>query len=264
MSQLHLDQPELCPINYITFASQDVEVVKKPRLPQLASSNRPLPTSTMSFVHPPTVPTLYHSKWFCSSIPLWALLELQVPETEVAVVSISQEQLKSDPTIAKITPRHVLPVLAFPDGTTIVEAGAILLYLLEKFDTAHKLHPAPNSPLRAKFLQHLFYAVSEAYSAVVAMFMVTRTPKEERDRVVVEPLMKKYNTVVVEYLERELDHGKSPYLLGDEFTAADMAFGYIIMTASFCEGEDTLVSEVAKSYHIRCSERELYGKLFNP
>ena len=218
----------------------------------------------MTIVHPPSVPTLYHSKWFCSSIPLWALQELGVPETEIAVVSITQEQLKTDPTIAKLSPRKVLPVLAYPDGTTILEAGAILLHFLEKFDKEYKLHPSPSSPLRAKFLQHIFYVVSEAYAAVVAVFGVSfSTPKEKRDRAVVDPLMEKYNTKVVKYLERELEYGKRPYLLGDEFSAADIAFGYIIMTASFCNGEDTLVSEVAKKYHERCSQRELYGKLFN-
>ncbi len=219
----------------------------------------------MSFVHPPTVLTLYHTKWACSSIPLWALLELEVPETEVAVVPVSHKQLQSDTTIAEISPRRMVPVLAHPDGTTIAESGAILLYVLEKFDTEHKLHPAPNSPLRAKFLQHIFYVVAEACSVVVRLYLVTLKPKEKRDSAVVEPLMKKYNTVVVEYLERELDHGKRPYLLGEEFTAADMAFGYIIMTAAFCggeDGEDTLVNEVVKSYHIRCSGHEFYEKLF--
>ncbi len=218
----------------------------------------------MSFVHPPIVPTLYHVEWGCSSIPLWALLALEVPETEVAVVPVSHAQLASDPTLAEISPRHVVPVLAYPDGTTIVESGAILLHLLEKFDTERKLHPAPNSPLRAKFLQHLFYVAAEALSVVIGLYYVTRTPKEKRDRADVEPLMKKYNTVVIEYLERELDHGKRPYLLGEEFTAADMAFGYVVMTAAFCdgeEGEDTLVNEVVKSYHIRCSQHESFDKL---
>lgn len=191
------------------------------------------------------------------------LLEANVPETGIKVVKITDEQLKKDEAFGRLSPRRVVPVLAMPDGSAILESSAILLYIMETFDTAHKLHPAVGDAKRPLYLQAVAYVGAEAYRAVVGVFAECfMKPLEKRDRAKVDTAKEKYQTVVVEHLERHFADGRA-YYLGSEFSAADIPFAYVLMTASFVEGEELLVSPTLTAYHSRLKERDSYKKLFS-
>lgn len=180
-------------------------------------------------------------------------------------MTFTEEEVQKDPAVLKISPRRVLPVLALPNGEMVVEAGAIALYFLEEYDKEGKLHPLPGSPNRIRFLQAVVYSVAEAYSAVVNLFKVCRgVPVDKRDRAVIDPLIEKYEKVVVQHLERELDFGKRDYYLGDEFSAADIMFSYITMVATFVEGEKLLENAVVAAYAKRVADRDAYKTLYIP
>lgn len=200
-----------------------------------------------------------------SSIPYQILLELGVPSTSAAVVTITQDDMKNNLSFRKISPRGVLPVLALPCGESIVEAGAIALYFLEKFDTSGKLHPLPGTPDRPRFLQSVVYTAAEGYSAVVQLFKACRgVPHEKRDRAVVDPRLEKYNKTVVQHLEQQLDYGRRDYYLGAEFSAADIMFSWILMVAGFMQDENVLANEVVAAYAKRIGKRETYKVLYAP
>lgn len=210
------------------------------------------------------VPTLYHVPWLCSSIPYQLLLELDIPSTAVDVIRVSHTELKTSPEIEFLSPRRVVPFIAFPDGTTLVEVGAIILYLCETFDKEHKLHPAPGDPNRIRFFQGVVYTVAEGYRAVTAVFEECfEKSQEERAHGKIGPLTQKFDTVVVEHLMLELEEAGRTYYLGEKFSVVDVMFGYILMMAEFADA-GLLKNEVVKQYHQRLKERPAYKKLFSP
>ena len=210
----------------------------------------------------PAIPTLYHCKWFCSSIPFQAIKELGLQE-KVAVEEVTMEKLKTDPAIAEVNPRQVLPFLRLPSGQTIVEAAAILMYLLENYDVDYKMHPAPRSKDRAKFFQGVVFGVAEGYKTVVPIFMLSFGKKrEERDREKIEELKKKFDHTVIGHIKHEFSDGRD-YYLGEQFSAVDMVFGYVLMTAAFAD-EDLLTDPIVKAYHDRLAARETYMALYSP
>lgn len=213
------------------------------------------------------VPTLYHGQWMCSSIPLQIVRELSIPSDKLAVREIlgdTMQKLRTDPVLLRISPRRVLPVLVMPDGSVIVEAVAISLWLLETFDVSGKLHPRPGDPTRAKFLQGMVYAAAEGYKATMSIFMLCfMTAKNDRDKAKIsEAKEKHWQRVVVEHLRQELQDGRD-YYTGSEFTAVDIAFGYLLVCAETCD-EDLISEDFLKAYNARLKKREAYKKLYTP
>lgn len=191
-----------------------------------------------SKLSPPTVPTLYHVPPYCSSIPTQIITHLNIPSTKIAINKITKQDLFTSPTVSQISPRRVVPVLHFPDGSSIVEGGAIILHLLESFDKKGKLHPLPGAPKRPKFLQGILFAFAEAHSACLRYVHACVKYEDgqhrllephERDEEVVEQRMRTFEKVVVAHFERELDR----FYLGHQLSAVDFCFAWVFSTVQF-------------------------------
>lgn len=218
----------------------------------------------MKFSKNVSIPTLYHCKFFCSSIPYQLLLELDVAPARAEIVTLSEEEVKNAEHFVNISPRRVAPVLVIPSGEIIIESGAISLYLLETFDPEGKLYPLPGLPDRPRFLQAVFFVVSEMYHATAKLFIHCLVhPKETRDRKEVDALIEKFDKVVIDHLERELDGGRRKYYLG-QFSAADVFFSYITRLVGFVRGVGDLLakSSVVTDYANRLAERKSYKELY--
>lgn len=210
------------------------------------------------------VPTLYHVPWFCSSIPYQLLLELEVPRSTVDIITLSEHELRTSSEIEFLSPRRVVPFIAFPDGTTLMEVGAIVLYICETFDKEYKLHPGPGDPNRIRFFQGVVYSVAEAYHIVTEIIRETfGKSKEEWVQERLEPLLRKYESVVVEHLMLELEEAGRAYYLGDKFSVVDIMFGYVLITAK-CVDAGLLDNDVVRQYHERIMERPACKQLFSP
>lgn len=209
---------------------------------------------------PPKVPTLYHVHYFCSSIPYAVALELSIPDDQLKINHISNTTLRADPEIGALSQRRVAPFVHFPDGSVLLEAGAIVLYLCETFDKDGKLHPLPGTPGRNKFLQAVVYTAAECYRAVVNVFLCCygRTP-DQRDEIAVVTTSQKYHKIVTKHLLTQLEGKK--YYLGDQFSVADIMFGYILMTAEVCDVE-LLEDQSIREYHDRIKARPSYQEVF--
>lgn len=209
---------------------------------------------------PPKVPTLYHVHYFCSSIPYAVALELSIPTDKLTINQISNTTLRADPGIGVLSPRRVAPFVHFPDGSVLLEVGAIVLYLCETFDPDGKLHPLPGTPGRNQFLQAVVYSVAECYRAVVEVFLCCygKTP-DQRNEIAVVATSQKYHKIVTKHLLKQLE-GKKFYL-GDHFSVADIMFGYILTTAEVCDVE-LLEDQSIKEYYERIKARPSYHELF--
>ncbi len=165
---------------------------------------------------------LYHAPHTRSVRVIWLLEELDVPyELE---------------TIDFITPKTVFsqktPVGKFPvledEGVTIFESGAIVEYLVERYGKG-RLAPPIGSPLRGPYLQWIHFAEATAFPPIGDIVRHSFfKPEEERIPAVVEDGRERAITTLA-VLDRTLA-GKQ-WILGDEFSAADVMLGYTLHAA---------------------------------
>jgi glutathione S-transferase len=168
---------------------------------------------------------LYHCPRTRSVRIYWLLEELGVPY-ELVPIDFTPESLKS-PEYLKVNPLGKVP--SIQDGElTMFESGAILEYILEKYGKG-RLAPAPGTPARGPFLQWVHFAEATALPPLTEIAQHTLfKPEAERIPAVVTDARKRA-AVILAVLEQTLA-GK-PYLLGAEFSAADimMAYGLLLM-----------------------------------
>jgi len=169
---------------------------------------------------------LYHSPRSRSVRIYWLLEELGVPY-ELEVVPFTLPVPPARP-FAQRSPFGKLPALQDGD-LTMVESGAILEYILERYGQG-RLAPAPGSPLRGAFLQWVHFAEATVFPPLGNIAWHTF----RRDADSIPGAMADYRTWAVaalDVLERALS-GRQ-YLLGDEFSGADIMMGYTLECAKW-------------------------------
>jgi glutathione S-transferase len=197
---------------------------------------------------------LYHCPQTRSIRIYWLLEELGVPY-ELVRLDFTPASLK-DPEYLKVNPLGKIP--SIQDGDlTMFESGAILEYTLEKYGKG-RLAPAPGAPARGPFLQWVHFAEATAMPplADIAQHSLVK-PESERLPAVVADARKRL-AAVLDLLEKALA-GK-PYLLGAEFSAADIMMGYsLLLTKWFGLLSDTYPNVVA--YLQRLEQRPALQKV---
>jgi glutathione S-transferase len=157
--------------------------------------------------------TLYHASPSRSSVTLWMLEELGEPY-DIKLLKLSEgDQLKPD--YLAVNPMGKVPTLKH-NGVVITEAAAICTYLADAFPQK-KLNVPVGDPRRGPYLKRLFFGPSCFEPAVVDR---AAPRKEEARRAMLgygdfETTM----NVVAKAVE------KGPWILGDQFTAADVVIG---------------------------------------
>lgn len=157
--------------------------------------------------------TLYHASPSRSSVTLWMLEEIGEPY-DIKLLRLSEgDNLKPD--FLAINPMGKVPTLIH-DGVTITEGAAICTYLADAFPKANLNVPA-GDPRRGPYLKWLFFGPSCIEPAIIDR----AAPRKEEPR----RQMLGYGSfdVVMDTVARAVSKG--PYLLGDQFTAADVVIG---------------------------------------
>ncbi|HEY3636974.1 MAG TPA: glutathione S-transferase family protein [Rhizomicrobium sp.] len=143
----------------------------------------------------------------------WMLEEVAQPyRTEIVTYA---DSMKS-PEYLAINPMGKVPALKHGD-TVVTESAAICAYLADAFPQAG-LAPPSDSHLRGPYYRWFFFAAGPLEAAVTNRFLGFVTPAERKG-------MAGYGSYeeVLNVLEAALS--KSPYLVGDSFTAADLYVG---------------------------------------
>jgi glutathione S-transferase len=154
---------------------------------------------------------LYWSPRSRSFSGLWILEETGQPYERVLTDISTGAQKK--PEYLAINPMGKVPALKDGDAT-IAEAAAICAYVAERYPQA-KLAPPVGDPRRAKYLQWLFFGPSCIEPALIQIFTKLEVPTSTAawgDA-----------TQVFDVLDKALEKG--PWLLGDDFSAADVVIG---------------------------------------
>src|SRR6202166_4961025 len=154
---------------------------------------------------------LYWSPRSRSFSSLWLMEETGQPYERV-LTDISTGAQKS-PEFLKVNPMGKVPALE--DGeATLAEAAAICAYVTERYPQA-KLAPPPGDPLRAKYLYWLFFAPGCLEPAMVQV----------ATKIEMNPVAAGWGDAqrVFDVLDPAL--AKGPWILGENFSAADVAIG---------------------------------------
>ncbi len=156
--------------------------------------------------------TLYHCPFSRSNVAMYLLEELGQPY-EVKIVDVRAGDGQK-PEYLAINPMGKVP--AIKDGEEVVsESGAISAYLGDKYPQA-KLAPPIGDPRRGAYLRWLFFGASMDAVLVTRMLKAEPLPGNsagygDYDR-------------VMGMLRGGLADGR-PWLLGDQFTTADVGIG---------------------------------------
>lgn len=157
--------------------------------------------------------TLYHAAPSRSSIVRWMLEEVGEPyDLHVLKLAAGEQQA---PEYRAVNPMGKVPALRHGE-TVVTEAAAICTYLADEFPQA-RLNVPIGDPRRGLYLKWLFFAPACIEPAITDRAF----PRQEQPHRGMlgygefDTVMK----VVAEAVEPE------PYLMGDQFTAADVVVG---------------------------------------
>ena len=154
---------------------------------------------------------LYWSPRSRSFTTLWLMEETGEPYERV-LTDISTGANKT-PDYLAINPMGKVPALA--DGDAVMaESAAICTYVADRYPQA-KLAPPIGDPRRAKYLQWMFFAPSCIEPAILQAYLKLEIPAVSAAWV--------STTQTFDVLDQALEKG--PWLLGDDFSAADVAIG---------------------------------------
>jgi glutathione S-transferase len=160
--------------------------------------------------------TLYHASPSRSSVTLWMLEEVGEPYDIKLIKLADNEQHRPD--YLALNPLGKVPTLVHK-GAAITEVAAICAYLADEFP-ARRLNIPVGTPQRGVYFKWLFFAPSVIEPAANDKVF----PRKEPPR-----------ATAIGY--RELDQvldvvakavAPGPYILGEQFTAADVVVGSLI------------------------------------
>ena len=154
---------------------------------------------------------LYWSPRSRSFTALWLMEETGKPYERVLTDIATGAQKKPD--YLAINPMGKVPALKDGD-VTLAEAAAICAYVAERYPDAG-LAPPIGDPLRAKYLQWLFFAPGCIEPAMVQV----------ATKIEMNPVAAGWGDAqrVFDVLDAALEKG--PWILGETFSAADIAIG---------------------------------------
>jgi glutathione S-transferase len=157
--------------------------------------------------------TLYHAAPSRSSITRWMLEEIGEPY-DIHLLSLSKGDNRA-PEYLAVNPMGKVPALKHGD-TVITEGAAICAYLADEFPRA-KLNVPIGTPRRGAYLKWLFFGPS----CIEAAMIDRASPRKEEAR----RAMLGYGDfdTVMDVTAKAV--AKGPFLMGEQFTAADVVIG---------------------------------------
>jgi len=134
------------------------------------------------------------------------------------------------------------------DGDTVVaESGAIIEYLIDRYDVERKLSPALGTPTRLRYTYWLHFAEGSAMSPLLMKLMfnyIEKAPMPFFAKPIAKAISKKAKSSFIDpqikahldYIESEL--GKSTWFAGGRLTGADIQMSFPLEAAAARGGLD--------------------------
>lgn len=163
--------------------------------------------------------TVHHLNDSRSQRILWLLEELGL-DYEIAPYRRDAQTRLAPPELKRVHPLGKSPVIT-DDGRVLAESGAIVDYLIRRHGGG-RLQPAPDTPAYDSYVQWLHYAEGSAMLPLMLHLYVTRLGEAGA------PLRPRIDSEIdnhLGYVEGALAEG--PYLLGEDFTGADIQMSFV-------------------------------------
>ena len=196
---------------------------------------------------------LHHLRIGRSIFTVWLLEELGL-DYELKVYHRNPETFRSQDDIKSATPLGKSPTIE--DGDILLtESGAIASYLVDRYDTDHKLAP-PRIDWKAwaDYQRWLHYPEGSAFLPLFLKMLLAR--EGDNPSAVFSAFAAGEVPLHLGLLDERL--GQMPYILGDKFQAPDIGISYV---ASMAERLGELGPyKNLKSYFDRNMERDAWKR----
>jgi glutathione S-transferase len=186
--------------------------------------------------------------------PHWALHELGLDYERRPILPRTGET--QTPKFTALSARQKIPLLQ-DDGLVITESAAIVAYLSDAYGQPHNRLMPDDLRERARCLEWCFFVISELDATSL---YVMRRHGDLRHIYGEAPLANEAASLYFEKqmrtVERALDDER-PYVLGDQFTAADILLSTCI---TWAVRYGVPVTEKVLAYNARITARAAYAK----
>ena len=122
--------------------------------------------------------------------------------------------------VADVNPMRQVPALVLPSGELMTESAAILIWLGDRYPEAG-LCPAPDDPMRARYLRWMVYLPAAIYS----LFWVRDDPDRLVPDTSAQPAMLERTAERIaqcwHLMDTQIDE-PAPYLLGEKISMLDL------------------------------------------
>lgn len=170
------------------------------------------------------MPKLYYAPRTRAVRVRWLLEEMGLAH------ELARVEFRPEPSMfAQATPLGKFPVLE-DDGVVIGESGAIVEYLVERYDDG-RLAPRPGSALRGPFLQWVHFSEGTAYPPLGVLLWHTLYRGDADQVPLAMEAARSRAEGALDVVEAHL--ATRDYLLGDAFSAADIMLGFTVAAAQF-------------------------------
>ena len=176
------------------------------------------------------------------SVPVEAALTLiGAPYTVVEAVTWEGDHERDK--VAPVNPMRQVPALITPEGETITESAAILIWLAEQHPEA-ALAPEACDPRRAQFLRWMTFVPASIYSMFWVRDVPSRLVGDDADaQAQIEARTLDRIADCWGMMDRQIEPGR--YLLGDDLTVLDL----YVATVSRWRPQRARFAEVAPRMH---------------
>jgi glutathione S-transferase len=189
--------------------------------------------------------TIHHLNNSRSQRVLWLLEELG-SAYEIKKYERDPKTMLAPPALRDVHPLGKSPVITDGD-TTVAESGAIIEYLVERYDDDGRLAPALGTPERLRWRYWMHFAEGSAMPPLLIKLIcdrIARSPMPFFAKPIARAISAKLQATIVEsnlkrqldFMESELTHDK--WFAGSEFSAADIQMSFPLEAAAQRAGLD--------------------------
>ncbi|MEZ5465449.1 MAG: glutathione S-transferase [Lysobacteraceae bacterium] len=196
---------------------------------------------------------------------LWLLEELGL-DYEIVHYQRDAKTMLAPESLRKLHPLGKSPLLEV-DGNVLAESGAIVQYLVDRYDTERRFSPPPDSDHRPRFDYWLHYAEGSAMPPLLLALVFNRVrsgPMPFFARPIARAIADKVGVAFIDpqlklhfdYMEAELAH--SGWFASEDFSAADIMMSFPVEAGEVRVGyqERPALKRFLKAIHARPAYRQ--------
>ena len=192
--------------------------------------------------------TVHHLNNSRSQRVIWLLEELGV-DYEIKRYERDEKTMLAPKSLLKIHPLGKSPVITDDahGGVTVAESGAIIEYLIDRYDIESKLAPPAGAPTRLRYTYWLHFAEGSAMSPLLMKLVfnhIEKAPMPFFAKPIAKAISKRVKASFIDpqikahldFIEAELH--KSTWFAGGRLTGADIQMSFPLEAAAARGGLD--------------------------